>query len=332
MSHRGGSIEVFVLGAVLVLGGCSDAGVSEPELEGPRADCAPTTLLGMPTTVRPIWCQALVDGPATFQHSGNRWEDDFDHGLSFATLGGGYVAFDRPPAFADDCSASHFRHNDHWMVDLGVDGCDGVLMRPEPTFRFQDGKLVIEATFAAAIEGYGPNVWGEMIVTNASEPTATSNGELYAYTMFPDDWAFGCRLQAGRVPVCAVFDDSGRGSGDGGRTMEISFFQHEGAAEVFGGEPGPAGSARDLAWRTCGAQQPDIACRDTFRLELERDAVTLFVNGVRYMAHTGLPEGKGLPDALVSGDVHVYFASWSWRMGEVADGARFHWDRLAVNP
>ncbi len=318
--------------SLVLLAACAEApGPSDVPLEDANDTCAPLPLFGMPAPVQPTWCQALADGPPTFQASANAWLDEFDHGLSLATLGDGYVAFDRPPAFAPDCSVQHFRHNNHWMVDLGTDGCEGALMRPDAAFQFEDGKLDVEATFAAAIEAYQPRVWGEIVVTTAPAPTAASNGELYAYSMFPDDWAFGCRLQPSRVPTCALFDDSGRGSFDGGRIMEISFFQHEGAAEVFGGEPGPHGGPWDRAWRTCTNQDPDLTCRDEFRLELERDAVRLFVNGVRYMEHSGLPASKSLPAALLEGDVYVYFASWSSRLGEVASGARFHWDRLAVN-
>ncbi|MEZ4417789.1 MAG: hypothetical protein R3E10_18680 [Gemmatimonadota bacterium] len=302
----------------------------EPTPGGVQEGCAETRLLGAPNPVAPAWCRILVDGPGTARSTGNRWVDDFDHHLSFATVDEAYRIFEHAPAFSTSCSVRHFRHNDHWMADVGTDGCDGVLLRPDRSFRFEDGRLVVEATVAAGIEEYASHVWPELVVTTAPAPTATSNGDLYAYAQFPGSWSFGCRLENARTPVCALFDDSGRGTA--GRVFELSFFQHEGAARVYGGEPGPHGGQRDQAWRVCGSDDPDIACRDRFRLELERDAVRIFVNDVLYSEHAGLPAGKQLPDAIVNGEVYVYLASWTWRLGEIGNGARFHWDRVAVNP
>ncbi|MCA9736753.1 MAG: hypothetical protein KC645_03955, partial [Gemmatimonadetes bacterium] len=273
------------------LAGCESAGPpAEPTgPEGVADGCAEIALLGAPTPVAPAWCRELVTGPGTAASGPNRWTDDFDHHLSFASVDDAYRVFDHAPAFSPDCSARHFRHNEHWMADVGTDGCEGVLLRPDRTFRFEGGRLVVEATVAAGIGEYGGRVWPEIVVTTAPEPTARGNSDLYAYAQFPGSWSFGCRLQSERVPICALFDDSGRGTA--GRTFEISFFQHEGATRVYGGEPGPVGGARDRAWRVCDGGDPDLLCRDRFRLELERDAVRVFVNDVLYMEHAGLPAG-----------------------------------------
>lgn len=304
----------------------------DPGVPPQVASCDAKKLLGAPNAVVPVWCQNLGSGAGTSVSSPNTWRDDFNHGLSFASIDNSYVIFDRAPAFSSSCHARHFRHNDHWMADLGTNGCDGVLMRPNADFRFDSGKLVVEATVAAGIDEYGPHVWPEIVVSTAPAPTALSNGDLYAYTMFPGSWSFGCRLQSGRVPICALFDNTGRGTQAGGRLFELSFFQHENAANVYGGEPGPRGGDRDRAWRVCIDTDPDISCRDRFRLELSDRDVKLYVNNVLYMAHIGLPNGKRLPDAMTKGKLYVYFASWSWRLNEVANGARFHWDDLTVNP
>jgi hypothetical protein len=64
-------------------------------------------------------------------------------------------------------------------------------------------------------------------------------------------------------------------------------------------------------------------------MELTRDSLTLYVNGVRYFEASQFPDGKTM-DALVNADVYAYFASWIYRTG--ADTVRFHWDHVAVNP
>lgn len=324
------NLRLAPVAGLILLASCTaetpmDAGT--PPLETGTDSCTPQALLGMPAPVAPAWCTDLGSGPATATTSENHWSDDFDHGLSFASLGDGYQVFDRPPASSAECSVAHFRHNEHWMVDVGVNGCAGALMRPDAAFRFEDGKLMVEATVAAGIESYGGNVWPEIVITTAPEPTSPHSGDLYAYTMFDGYWSFGCRLQSGRVPICALFNDQGTSIDN--RVFEISFFQHDGM-ERFGG--GPFSPATDAAWRVCADEDPDVQCRDHFRLELERDRVRLDVNGVRYMEHFDIPAHLQFPDAFLDGEVYVYFASWVWRLGEVAPGARFHWDDLAVNP
>jgi hypothetical protein len=266
---------------------------------------------------------------------GNSWLDEFNHGLSTASLGAGYRAFEVQGGSINQ--SQHFRHADHWMVDVnGVDqdgsgpwNFGGATVRPDRSFRFQDGKLVVEADVAAGLAEYGGNAWPELVVTTAATPTAApSRDNTYSYDFFANDWTLGCRLQPERGPICALFDNTGRGAGAGGRVFEISAFQHEDAQSVYGG--GPFTPETDAAWRVCQDDDPDLDCRDRFRLELTRDTLTLFVNGVKYMEHQGLPAGKQLPDALVNGPVYVYFGSWIYKPD--TETVRFHWDRLAVNP
>ncbi len=92
----------------------------------------------------------------------------------------------------------------------------------------------------------------------------------------------------------------------------------------------PTTPARGAAWRTCTPSQADELCRDRFRVVLEKDAVALSVNGVRYMEHRGLPEASRLPGELLRSSVYVYFASWTY-LGDPAV-VRFHWGRIAINP
>jgi hypothetical protein len=287
------------------------------------------TLPGQPP---PAWCSPLTHGDPTFVEGANSWIDEFDHGLSNATLGEGYRVFEREGSSIN--KALHFRHNDHWMVDVnGVDAdgggpwnFGGALMRPDRPFRFQNGTLIVEADVAAGIEEYGGGAWPELIVSMAPSPTGRIVDGLYGYGVFGGQWTVGCRLQSSRSPICAMYDTSGRGAGEGGRTFEISSHQHEGA-QVLGGSYRPEMAD---AWHLCRGTDPDIDCRDRFRWVLSRDTLTLYVNGVKYMEHRGLPTGKQLPDAMLDGDVYVYLASWIYKTD--AEVVRFHWDRLAINP
>ena len=72
----------------------------------------------------PAWCSPLAQGDPTFVEGPDSWLDDFDHGLTNATLGDGYQVFERAGPSIN--KALHFRHNDHWMVDVnGVDADGG---------------------------------------------------------------------------------------------------------------------------------------------------------------------------------------------------------------
>jgi hypothetical protein len=195
----------------------------------------------------------------------------------------------------------------------------GTAMRPDRSFRYVNGKLVVEADVAAGIEEYAGVAWPELVVTTAPAPT-TWVDPLYTYGQFKGHWSVGCRLQD-RVPICALHDQDGR-------RWEIAFWIPDGA-QVEGGGPFPSGGPRDQAWRVCQGTDPDTNCRDRFRLELTRDTLTLYVNGVNYFAVSQLPPGKTM-EALVNADVYAYFGSWTYRPD--ADTVRFHWGHLAVNP
>ena len=93
-----------------------------------------------------------------------------------------------------------------------------------------------------------------------------------------------------------------------------------------GGEWAAPGAAR-----TCSGTDPDTNCRDRFRWELTQDQITLYVNGRKLMEHTAVAGKHLVPDALLNGDVYVYFSDQVYKVpaGKVV---RFHWDRVAVNP
>lgn len=314
------------------------AASAAPALSNPTqaraAECTSTaTPVGALPPAIPIWCEASVGtAGATFQTGPDAWRDDFGYGTKVVALGDGYTVFDSLAG----TRSQHWRQNNHWMVDVfGTPSqVGGAMMRPNRSFQFQNGKLVIEAQVAAGIQTYGSaggDAWPELVVSTASQPTGKVVDGLYAYGQFGGHSTLGCRLQGSREPICALYDSSGRTVFDGGRRFEISFFQDSDGAGASHTGGGPYGAAANAAWRTCNGTNPDIFCRDTFRWELTRDTLTLFVNGFQYMKHyLGSSPQFQLPDAMLNGPVYAYFADWVYQPGNVV--SRFHWQHLAVNP
>ena len=290
-------------------------------------DCWPNAapIGALPDQPPPVFCTDLVEAHPTFTSGQNSWVDDFQHGHSFAEMGEGYRIFNDPQGDGIH-QIAYWRHADHWMVD--VNGRDqhggapwnqgGTMVRPDRSFRFENGRLVVEMVVAAGISTYAGTAWPEIVVSTAPEPHSPPADGLYAYGWFAGDDAVGIRL-ADRFPQIAYYPASGP------RAYELPLRPSPGAVQTGGGPFGPAG---DAAWRTCiGGQNPDTDCRDVFRWELTRTTLKLYVNGVEYHTATNLAP---LADAMVNGEVYVYAASWMYKPS--GDTVRFHWDRFAVNP
>ncbi|HLG12620.1 MAG TPA: hypothetical protein VI876_12755, partial [Dehalococcoidia bacterium] len=261
-------------------------------------------------------------GATTFTQGTNSWLDDFNHHLSLADLGAGYRTFTFGSA-----QQVWWRHADHWMHDVRGRQQGGGSMRPDKSFQFVNGKLVVEFDMAAGINAYGGESWPEITITTAAQPTGDIVDPLYHYGRFGGQWTFGCRLQSDRVPVCALFDASGRDVFSGGRIWEVTWFLQEGSTH-FGGYP--SGNLAN-AWRSCGNVDPDTNCRDRFRLELSQTGMVLYVNGVRYFEDSGWTGNSRLPDSFVNGNVYVYFADWQYIVSS-NEAVRYHWDRISINP
>lgn len=345
------STASFLVGIALLLAGGS---LSLPGGEGPGGHehtafaqtqpCSTKTPLGaLPPTI-PIWCHLpLTSGPATAIEGPNSWVDDFDHGLSNASFAGaGYRVFDNPDLTQSEESAGAkihpsitFRHANHWMADVKTasepggqnNGYGGTYLRPDRTFRFEDGRFVVEFDFAAGILEYRGNNWGEVIVTTGPRPDSATHGftltDTDGFSNFRGHWTFGMRLKPSRD-----FNDSFIINDDlDPATLKRPDYQRHLYARVGGG--GPWTAARDAAYRTCNLTDPDIHCRDRFRIEFDKNAdmITWYVNGVQYhRAQVPLPTG------LTEADLYVYFVSWVYRNAESVETTRFHWDRLAINP
>jgi hypothetical protein len=225
-----------------------------------------------------------------------------------------------------------FVNQNHWMVDTAGGANGGVLVRPDRSFRFENGRLVVEADVAAAIPAYSDSASAEIDVSAAPEPTGRVVDQQYGYGLFGGRWTFGCRFQADRRITCSLFDASGS-PGDPavfgnelGRVWQMLPFQHVGQVNV-GGEP-TGDNAGDF--RQCGTNVMDLFCRDRFRLELAKDSVKVFVNGRLYFEQSGIDPKYQLPDEFLGSDVYAYFTTWTNR--PLAPAYRLHWDRLAVNP
>jgi hypothetical protein len=307
------------------------------------------TPIGALPPAMPMLCDTLATGVAsTFVNGTNSWIDDFNHHASMADLGPGYLTFERS-SLGGTAKTGHFRHNEHWMADVYAPGqTGGTQMRPNRSFRFENGKLVVEVDVAAGIEDYDGFAWPELTVTTASSPTSSAAGrvgptpgtsigdDLYAYGQFGGQWSVGIRLTGSR-PIAALYDDTHRGF-PCGRVWEISWFQ-DGFSPGTGECPkahqfstwGGGEWAAPGAVRHCAGTDPDINCRDRFRWELTQSTITLYANGRKLMEHTALPGFKALPDAMVNSPVYVYLSDWVYETvpNQVV---RYHWDRIAINP
>jgi len=299
------------------------------------ASCSVVPLGALPGQPFPIWCYDPMEGDApTFVNGANSWVDDFNHGASLTELGTGYRTFE----VGSIGRTRHWRHADHWMVDVEGNDADGsppydfgaAMMRPDRTFRAVNGTLVVEAEVAAGVVDYQGIVWPELVVTTAAAPTQLRPNGTYVYEAFPNHWTVGCRLQADGAPTCALLDNSAAGDSTA-RVWEISHFQCGNTqgpfcTQKFGGHP----SVVPNVHRFCQGTDPDTNCRDRFRWEISTDKLTIYVNGTKYMEHSGFPPGIRIPAALLNNDVYVYFGDFLFKSGHPV--TRFHWDRIAINP
>jgi hypothetical protein len=304
------------------------------------------TPIGALPPAMPMFCDRLMRGVrGTFINRRNSWIDDFEHNASMAELGPGYVRFEK--SSLQTGRSGTFRHNNHWMADVWATNgqVGGTQMRPDRSFRFRKGKLVVVTDVAASIDAYEGFAWPEITVTTASSPASRRYGptparsigdDLYAYGQFGGYDSVGIRLTGPR-PIAAYYDDTERGF-PCGRVWEISWFQngessgggctHPRQFDIWGGGEWvlPSGSYGDCD----SADDPDTICRNLYRWELSQSKITLYINGRKLMEHTALPGVKALADQFVNSPVYVYFSDWIYQPPNRV--VRYHWDRVAINP
>jgi hypothetical protein len=175
---------------------------------------------------------------------------------------------------------------------------------------------------------YAGNNWGELIVTTGAAPDNATHGftltDIDGFSNFRGHWTFGTKLKPSRD-----FNDSFLINDDTDpSTLKRPAYTRHLYARVGGGGPWVPGGE---AFRLCQGTDPDINCRDRFRIEFDanQDTITWFVNGVRYHQAQGF---GGLPVGLTDANLYVYFVSWVYRNDTGPNVTRFHWDRVAVNP
>jgi hypothetical protein len=297
----------------------------------------------------PIWCFTLnPQGPPTRVTGANDWVDTFQGVTPMGRFDDGdldYRVFDAVQN-GGQARTQHFTNNNHWMDDNAGGFLGGAMIRPNRSFRFEGGKLVVEVDVAAGISGYldpggGDVAWPEVDISTADSPDGHPVVDgLYAYGRFGGFDTFGCRLHAGQKFTCSY--EAARAGANGrdthpcfefspARLVEISGFEACGTTH-FGGDPGFG--APGQYFRTCDSvsQVPDMMCRDRFRLELTQDGLTAYVNGVLYFQDTGWPARNQLTEAIASGSTPVYVYLSDWQATPSQPAYRFHWARLAINP
>jgi hypothetical protein len=297
----------------------------------------------------PIWCFTLnPQGPPTRVTGTNDWVDTFEGVTQMGRFNDGdldYRVFDNVQN-GGSARTQHFTNNNHWMDDNAGGFLGGTMLRPNRSFRFENGKLIVEADVAAGISGYmdsggGDIAWPEIDISTADSPNAhpVTDG-LYAYGRFGGFDTFGCRLHAAQKFTCSY--EAARGGANGrdtfpcfefspARLVEISGFEGCGTSQS-GGDPGFG--APGQFFRTCNsaAQVPDMMCRDRFRLELSQNGLVAYVNGGLYFQDTGWPTRNQLPATVANGSTPVYVYLSDWEDTPNQPAYRFHWQRLAINP
>lgn len=310
---------------------------------------------------QPIWCytQPAATTP-TRAHTGNVWTDNFDNdGPAIQRLHDGDYDY-RIFALDSEGRIAHgeFVNTEHWMVDL-ADASEfrlsgGVLLSPNASFSFVNGRLAVESDMAAGGDAMGgADAFYEMDITSAPEPTFTTD-TLYGYGQFGHAGGLGCRFEMaedGPHIVCAMYDGSGKdaggtcmdpaGCGSGpGRVWEAQGVGVGYTAPVVeGGYPNyqipGTGLRMSDVWRTCPANVHDLHCRDRMRMEVTKDSIHVLVNGYLVYQINGLyavnPHNGAdnrIPDSWLN-SVHAYYTSWI--NNGIHHPTRWHWDWVGVN-
>jgi len=299
----------------------------------------------------PIWCFNLnpPNSPG-FVSGANDWTDTFDEVAQygrFADHDYGYRVFDNVQN-GGTAHTQHFTNNGHWMDDNAGGFQGGTMLRPDRSFTMENVNgvptIVVEHDFAAGISGYadssgGDVAWGEITITDGPTPNNPITDGLYAYGRFGGFDAFGCRIHALRKFTCSYEAKRGGANGlDTGpcfefspdRLIELSGFEYCG--NVHSGFDQFSSNAQYFRQCNSLAQEPDMNCRDRFRMELTHTSLKVYVNGALYGQDLNWPARNQIPATwgTASDPLYVYFSDWEVR--PTAPAYRFHWDQMRVNP
>src|SRR4029078_8256405 len=134
----------------------------------------------------------------------NDWVDTFDNTAPSITQFNdhdmNYRVFDVFYGRSSDFSVGYFVNVNHWMIDLADVSTNrlsgGVLVSPDRSFSFENGKVVVEADAAAGSDGRaGANRFYEIALSPATAQTGFGFDALYGYGSFGGVGAVGCRLE-----------------------------------------------------------------------------------------------------------------------------------------
>lgn len=288
----------------------------------------------------PVWCMTLAaPNPPTRVSGANDWVDNFDNVAPYGRFDDGDYDYRVFPSVQNQAGfqSRHFTNNQHWMDDNASGGQGGTMIRPNRSFKFENGKLVVEQDVAANVTGYAGDAWAEIDISNQPQPTGVTWDNLYGYGQFggANSWTIGCRLTN---PVCAVespksiVNDPPRAGSMANcfevnphRLSELSFFEQCGTIH--------SGGVSEQHARVCNsaAQEPDMVCRDRFRIELTASDLKYYVNGFLYFEDGNWPASRQIdPAQVANGQWYVYATDWEDTHNSPA--FRYHWDNFAVNP
>ena len=149
--------KFFLLAMLLLVVGLQPSAISAEDSVECWENIVPAAAL--PTQPSPVFCSTTIQARDTARILDARWIDTFDHGLSFADFTHtNYVVFEAANNVYDSV---HWRHADHWMVDIAPSAPDkwdkptgGAMLRPDRQFWQVDGKIIVEADYAAGHQDY----------------------------------------------------------------------------------------------------------------------------------------------------------------------------------
>jgi hypothetical protein len=342
-----------------------------------------------PEPMAAVWCFGLNPGPTTRVSGANDWIDTFQTNVQMQTLGAvntvsgnnrqdesfgsDYQLFNNltTGGSAGPLKSQGFINNNHWMFDLAgarIEG--GTLLKPNRSFHWEGGTLVVESDVAAGLSEYGGadrfveiDINTSPTITAGKTPgslgincgnnierfgqnagTCKSPDPLYGYGQFPGHWSLGCRLEAQGNVICSIYNPDGTPVNNNdhptgtGRVWEVGPTEVGDDIVVIQQAPGILGNQQ--LWRRCQPNQMDMFCRDRFRLEVTKTTLALLVNGQMYFKFgvapghsiSGIPQsGQLIPNQLADNPNFAYFTTWVSAFN-TDQLVRFHWGRLAVNP
>lgn len=299
-----------------------------------------------PMPLNPAWCNTFTTGPSSNVSGADSWVDDWHNSIQMQRLDDGDAGYRVFNNFSADnflaqrasVSTEHFINNQGFFEDIWLAGQTnaGGTLRPNRSFTFTNGMLVVEGDISPGMADYPVNgrVFNEFDISMASAPTGVSTDSLYGYGQFGGYWTVGCRFDGATTITCSVESSATNISDNAAncnasapsRIMEVGYAERCGATHIGGDDQS------GVYARTCPSNTSYDLCNDRYRMELTKTGITVYVNGQLEFEDSGWDTAHQLPDSMISGQVYVYFDDWLGFANATNDVFRYNWDRIAVNP